>query len=93
MAPVSADPDGMGTGWSCPAAGDPDVSAAVPAVVAADPDPAGMRARARALDTNRGWANADINVLSECRWEAEQRGGSNKEKFLHTRGFFLSHGE
>jgi hypothetical protein len=91
MTPVAADPDGVGTGRSCPAAGRPNIAGSIPAVIAADPDPASVGARAGVLHDNGWWADANINMLSEGRRQAEESSCSNKEKLLHTRGFFLSH--
>lgn len=91
MTPVAADPHGVGTGWSCPAAGRPDVAGSIPAVIAADPDPAGVGARSGVLHDDGWWADADIDMLSEGRGQAEESSCSNKEELLHTRGFFLSH--
>jgi hypothetical protein len=81
--PVAPDPYGMGTRRGSPAAGNPGVVSAVPAVISADPRPTGVRARAGVLDDDRRRPRSDHNALSECRREAQERGRGDKEKLLH----------
>jgi hypothetical protein len=89
MPPSASNPDSVGAGRRGPAAGDPDVAGAVPAVIAADPNPATMRARARMFDDDRRRSNADDNALGEGRRQAEERGRGDKKQFLH-KWVFLS---
>jgi hypothetical protein len=83
MMPAAVNPDSMGTGWLDPVARDPDMGVSIPAVVATDPDPAGMRTGTAMFDDD-GWrADLDIDVLRERHaGDTEQCSGGNEKQFL-----------
>lgn len=93
MTPVAGNPDGVGTRRGSPAARNPDIGAAIPAVIAGDPDPSGMRARAGVFDDDGRWADTDIDTLRRCGGEAghaqERRCGEEEEFLFHDVGLFL----
>jgi hypothetical protein len=66
MAPVPRYPFSVGVRRGNPVARDPDIAAAVPAVITADPDPSAMGAWARVLDHDRRRTDADIDMLRRC---------------------------
>jgi hypothetical protein len=90
VAPVAGDPDGVRAGRGSPAARHPGVAGTVPAVIAADPNPARVRTRAAVFHDNRGRSDADNDALGECRRQAEERGCGDEEKLFHE-WVFLSH--
>jgi hypothetical protein len=85
VVPVAVDPVSVGVGWFDVSSGDPDVGAAVPAVVAGVPGPVGMLVWGRRngfIRTRRGTdANDDLGLCNSC-GEQKAAGGSEKE-FLH----------
>jgi len=90
MAPVAGDPFGVGARRFGPAAFDPDVGMAIPAMVAGNPDPSIVRTGSAVLDARGRRADLHVNALSESggnRGEAEQGRGGDKKQFLHRSGF------
>jgi hypothetical protein len=72
--PVSGDPTGVGVGWFDVRSGDPDVTVAVPAVIAFVPGPVGVlvgRGRHNLVGTFR-WtdANYDLGLCDACNQES-----------------------
>jgi hypothetical protein len=59
---VACDPDGMRARWCGPVTGRPNVTGTVPAMIAADPDVAGMRAWAIVFNDRRWRRDADDNL-------------------------------
>ena len=70
--PVVGNPMRTGMGWTIPAAGDPDVAAAVPALISVNPHKATLW-RPAALFDDDGWgANANDNLRKRsCRSQTE----------------------
>ena len=62
MNPVMGDPTRAGMGWTVPAAGDPDVACAIPALITVNPYEAALRRWRAALDDGGGRANANHNL-------------------------------
>lgn len=52
---------------SRPIARSPDVTTAIPSIVAGDPNPTGVQGRSRMLDHNRGWRSDTNHDLWACR--------------------------
>jgi hypothetical protein len=84
--PVAGNPDRVRARGFRPAAGDPDVASAIPAVKAADPDPAGMGTVAGVFDDDRRRADADVDALGKSRGHAEDGSRGDEEQFLHLSG-------
>jgi hypothetical protein len=60
--PVVGNPVRAGMGWAIPAAGDPDVTGAVPAMITGDPHKAAIGRRRTALNDGGRWANANHHL-------------------------------
>jgi hypothetical protein len=60
--PAMGNPVRAGMGWTIPAAGNPDVVPAVPAVIAINPNESPLRCRRAALNDGGRWANANHNL-------------------------------
>jgi hypothetical protein len=93
VAPVAGNPFGMRTRRFNPAAWNPDVSAAIPAVIAADPDPSIVGTRAGVFGPVVGRADLNVNALGKSgrnRRETEENSRRNEKQFLHKEWVFLS---
>jgi len=80
FAPLTWDPDGAGMGWPTVGAGDPDITVAVPAMIAGNPDVAGVRRSWN--DFNRArwrWADADDD-LCICGPDGDKETGRGDKK-------------
>jgi hypothetical protein len=87
MHPVMANPMRARMRWTIPAARNPDIARAVPAVVAADPDKAGAGRWTASFDDRRGRPDTDHNLpIRDGRGERCSKQQSENE-FLH--GFLL----
>jgi hypothetical protein len=60
--PVMGNPMRAVMGWAIPAAGNPDVVPAVPAVIAINPNEIPLRWRRATLNDGGRWANANHNL-------------------------------
>ena len=60
--PPVRDPARSGMGRALPAAGNPDVAYAIPAMIAVDPHETTLRRPAALFMHRRRWANADHNL-------------------------------
>ncbi len=65
MLPAMGNPHRTGTRGVRPIAFDPDISVAIPILIAIDPNPSGMRWTMMHLHDGRRWPNADYD-LSQC---------------------------
>lgn len=79
MVPVAIDPDSMGAGWTDPLAGNPNVAAAIPAVVAGTPVPTVMGTGTAMLDDDVWRFDLNIDVLREGWGDAEECSCGNEE--------------
>jgi hypothetical protein len=67
--PPVSDPALSLMGWTLPAAGNPDIVVALPAVIAIDPHKTTLRRPAALFVHGRRWANADHYLRKRCRRE------------------------
>jgi hypothetical protein len=83
--PVAVDPARVGVGWFNVVSGNPDISIAVPAVVACVPCPVGVLMWWWRYDFVRSFGGTDTdNDLSLSHACGEQEGAGNcREEFLH----------
>ena len=89
MDPVMGNPTRVRMRRTIPAAGNPDVTGAIPAVIAIDPDKFRAWARAARFNDGSGRSYTDHNLRK--RGGRQQSSGKQQswQKFLHVRSFLL----
>ena len=78
LVPTMRNPDSARMGWLDPMAMDPDVAVPVPAVIAVDPDPAGMRWMV--VDFDDGRRRCDANHDSDLRQSGGREETDSKQQ-------------
>jgi hypothetical protein len=85
VVPVAVDPTSVGMGWFDVGSGNPDITVAVPAVVAGVPGPIGVLVGwgRNTLDRTgrRADPDDDLGLCNACR--EEEGAGDSGEDFLH----------
>jgi hypothetical protein len=82
--PFAFDPNGSAMGWAGVVTVDPDVSVAIPAVVAGNPDKALVWRRRDDFDgSRRRWTNADDDLRVGNANRQEEAADCDEKLFLH----------
>jgi hypothetical protein len=83
MLPAMGNPMCAGMGWTLPAAGGPDITASVPAVVSADPDIVVTWRRSARFDDIYGGSDSNYNLCERCSREQSYSKQQSWKKLFH----------